>query len=258
MTPAEYAQQVIDECNISTAPALSLNIIFEHYHIICDELEYGDLNYSGSLHRKKDNAIILINTDIKNIGKINFTKAHEFGHFYLKHKGTEFKCSSSDLRLSDISIKPQEVEANQFASAFLMPKFMIEPIVLTSTFNFDTIRFVRDHFLVSKLSAAFKMLDYTRGNYALVHSQNGIIKHTKLSQSMACKIHLPHINQQLPEKSFANRVITSNVQIKDYVEINSSVWIMKNLQFNQLRVYENSRANKASNTCLTLLNFEWE
>lgn len=256
MTPAEYAQRVIDEFNISTTPALSLSRIFEHYHIICDELEYGDLNYSGSLHRKKDKAIILINTDIKNTGKLNFTKAHEFGHFYLKHKGTEFKCSSSDLRLRDISIKPQEVEANQFAGAFLMPKFMIEPIVLTSTFNFDTIQFVRDHFLVSKLSAAFKILDYTRGNYALIHSQNGIIKYTKLSRSMFGKIQLPNLNQPLPAKSFANRIMISNDQIRDYVEIEAAVWIMKKFQFDKLRIFENSRANKASNTCLTLLNFE--
>lgn len=255
MTPAEYAQQVIAAFNLTTTPALSLNAIFKYYDIICDETEYNDPNYSGSLHRRNDVAIILINTDIKNSGKINFTKAHEFGHFYMKHRGTEFKCSALDLRLSDISIKPQEVEANQFASAFLMPKSMIEPIVLTSPFNFDTIRYIRDHFLVSKLSAAFKMLDYTRGDYALIHSQNGIIKHTKLSPSMAGKIHLPYVNQPLPVNSFADRVLLSNDQMRDYVEIDSSVWVNRSSPNLKLRVYENSRANKASNTCLTLLNF---
>lgn len=251
MTPADYAQQVISEFNITTTPALSLNEIFESNDILCISQEFDDFNYCGSLHRNGQQAVIIVNTDIKNDGRINFTKTHEFGHFYLKHKGVSFTCRSQDLKLNHSLSKPFEVEANQFASAFLMPESMVKPIIQTSPFNFDTIGYIRKHFVVSKLSAAFKILDYTFGDYALIVSRNGIITHVKLSESLNGKIHLPQPNEIIPEESLAHEVLDTSRQMNDYSEISSDVWIRSK----GYRVFEHSRADKKSNSCMTLLNF---
>ena len=66
MSPADYAKQAINEFSIATSPALRFAYIFKQCGIICDEAEYGDKNYSGSLHRRGDEEIILVNTDLKN------------------------------------------------------------------------------------------------------------------------------------------------------------------------------------------------
>jgi Zn-dependent peptidase ImmA (M78 family) len=253
MTPADYAQQVINEFGIITAPALSLNMIFTHCGIDYYQQDFDDINYCGSLHRKSSKTVIIVNTDIKNKGRINFTKSHEFGHFYMKHLGKEFRCTSQDLRLSNLSIKPLEVQANQFASAFLMPECMIKPIVLTSPLNFDTIGYIRNHFLVSKLSAAFKILDFTLGDYALISSQNGLIRHVKVAKSLDNIINLPNVNMPLPEKSYAFETLHTTKQMRDYVEIDPQVWLI--FCSDKYKVYEHTRADKKSNTCLTLLNF---
>ncbi len=252
MTPAGYAQQVINEFGIITAPALILNTVFTHYGIEYYQQDFDDINYCGSLHRKSDQTVIIVNTDIKNKGRINFTKSHEFGHFYMKHEGKEFSCTSQDLRLSNLSSKPLEVQANQFASAFLMPECMIKPIVLTSPFNFDTIGYVRNYFLVSKLSAAFKILDFTLGDYALVSCQNGLIKHVKLSPSLSGDIKITTVNAALPEKSYAVQIINTTKQMRDYTEIDPRVWLISCAD--KYKVYEHSRSDKKSNSCLTLLN----
>ena len=252
MTPSDYAGQVISEFNILTTPALSLNKVFDYFGIVCVEDVFNDLNYCGTLHRKGDQTVIIVNTDIKNQGRINFTKSHEFGHFYMKHKGV-FICKSQDLRLNYSLSKPLEVEANHFASAFLMPEKMIKPIVQTSPFNFDTIGFIRKHFMVSKLSAAFKILDFTLGDYALISSQNKIVTHVKVSKSIHSKIGLPNVGTVLPQKSYANEVLTSTKQMRDYAELSSDIWL--GIQTKNYRVFEHSRADKKSDSCLTLLNF---
>ncbi|MGF9697167.1 ImmA/IrrE family metallo-endopeptidase [Paenibacillus sp. MABNR03] len=110
MIPILKAQQVLFDFSITTAPALIIDQIFDRHNIIYDEMEYGDPNYMGSLIRAEGKTIILVNTDIKNAGRINFTKAHELGHFILNHKGQQFECSRTDML--DSTRKPLEVEAN--------------------------------------------------------------------------------------------------------------------------------------------------
>ena len=158
MNPTECAQKLIEKFNITTTPALILNSIYKHYNIISVEREFDDYSYMGSLHRKNDEAVIIINTDTKNRGRINFTKAHELGHFSLNHKGQQFHCKEFDL--SSKTRKPMEVEANHFAREFLLPEHMVKPISLSAPFDFVTIRAISDLFLVSKLTAVFRVLDF--------------------------------------------------------------------------------------------------
>ena len=66
---------------------------------------------------------ILYNTDIASPGRINFTLAHEFGH-YLLHRSSYpegFNCSTEDMVRWDIEYGRVEHQANVFASYLLMP-----------------------------------------------------------------------------------------------------------------------------------------
>ena len=160
------------------------------------------------------------------------------------------------MRLVDISEKKLEVEANQFASNFLMPEQMVKPIVLTSSFGFDTINYIRRHFQVSKIAAAFKLLELTTECCALVSSINGVVKHVGLSQNLIGEVKLPRLGAALPHESFAAKVTQSGIQMRDFKEIASAVWLGKGGE--HYCVYENSRANRETEslrTCLTLLYF---
>ena len=66
---------------------------------------------------------ILFNTNIASAGRINFTLAHEFGH-YLLHRASYpegFDCSTEDMVRWDTEYGRVEHQANVFASYLLMP-----------------------------------------------------------------------------------------------------------------------------------------
>jgi Zn-dependent peptidase ImmA (M78 family) len=66
----------------------------------------------------------MINQNIHNIGRKNFTIAHELGHFFLNHKSQSgsFECFENDIIEDKQATKNIEHEANHFASCFLMPE----------------------------------------------------------------------------------------------------------------------------------------
>lgn len=79
----------------------------------------------GAIFVGKNNKVkIVVNSIINNVGRKNFTIAHELGHYFLKHKldnGQSF-CSVKDIESGLSASSQQEVEANYFSSCFLMPK----------------------------------------------------------------------------------------------------------------------------------------
>lgn len=81
-------------------------------------------NVSGMLYRDGPVTIIGINSYHSNTRQ-RFTIAHELGH-YLLHKGDVF-VDRPFLRdsKSSLAIDKQEIEANQFAAALLMPEELV-------------------------------------------------------------------------------------------------------------------------------------
>lgn len=79
-----------------------------------DEFE-AQLNIRGSVKA------IIINENIREIGRQNFCISHELGHLSCHAGREEFSCSSDDL--NDMAPHPQNIEqeANLFAATLLMP-----------------------------------------------------------------------------------------------------------------------------------------
>lgn len=255
MIPVEKAQQLLQDFRIISTPALSINHIFKHHNIIYDEMEYGDQNYMGSLIRAEGKTIILVNNDIKNVGRINFTKAHELGHFSLNHKGQQFECSRYDM--NDSTKKPMEVEANQFAKEFLLPEHMVKPITMSAPFDFDTIRSIGNEYMVSKLVAAFRVLDFHLGNYVVIGSKHGIITQFGMSKSLIGKVRPLKLGCIINEKSFAKACLISKYRMNGYSFIDPKVWITRNDTGLKISLKEYSRVDKSSGSVLTLLKVDF-
>ncbi len=255
MIPIEIAKQLLRDFSITTTPAFSINRIIDHYNIIYDEMDYGNSNYMGSLIRCEGKIFILVNTDIKNLGRINFTKAHELGHFILNHKGQSFECSRSDMQ--DSSRKPLEMEANQFAKEYLLPEQIVKPISMSAPFDFDTIRSISNEFMVSKLVSVFRMLDFHLGNYAVIGSKYGVITHLKMSKSLVGKINLLELGTSIHNNSFAKECLISNLRMNGYTSIDPKTWITRYKLCSAISLKEYSRADKPSGSVLTLLKMDF-
>lgn len=85
----------------------------------------GSDDVSGALIRNADSVVIAVNS-AQHENRQRFTIAHELGH-YLLHKGTkvhfdeDFRIDYRDATSSEAT-KREEVEANGFAAALLMPQ----------------------------------------------------------------------------------------------------------------------------------------
>lgn len=128
-TPAKIKREVrklLDECRIS-APPIHIDAVAEackvtiHYHPLESDL-------SGFLYRDGGGTVIGVNSHHARVRQ-RFTIAHELGH-YLLHQGSSLHVDRlvfARLRssLSSQGVDREEIEANQFAAAMLMPEEFI-------------------------------------------------------------------------------------------------------------------------------------
>lgn len=121
---------------------------------------------------------IIYNSAIASPGRINFTIAHEFGH-YLLHRlrfPEGLECGQQDIMRWDSEYRQIEIQANEFAAGLLMPlddfRRQIDPRAKPTL---DDIGGCAERYGVSLLSAALRWLQSTERRSVLVVSREGFI-----------------------------------------------------------------------------------
>lgn len=144
--------------------------------------------FEGALVPKPDGKAwgIIYNNAIISKGRINFTLAHEFGH-YLLHRRTYpkgFQCSTEDMAQWDSTYRTLEHEANQFAATLLMPlNDFRKEIDSDHRPSLSELGNCADRYAVSLLAATLRWLGYTKRRSMLVVSRDGFILWARSSKS---------------------------------------------------------------------------
>ena len=146
-------------------------------------------NFEGALARvpnTKDSWGIAYNTAIKSSGRINFTLAHEFGHYLLHRASLEngIKCTRRDMFRWDSEYGQREAEANEFASYLLMPRNLFEKEMQSEDLSLHLLQHVADHFNVSLTAAILKWLTFTTTRAMLVVGKDGFVDWVWSSESL--------------------------------------------------------------------------
>ena len=138
-------------------------------------------HFDGALYKAppgKKGWGIIYNTGITSVGRINFTLAHEFGH-YLLHRLAHpdgLECGSQDMVRWDSEYRQIEQQANEFASTLLMPlDDFRKQIGEKAKPTLDELGMCADRYKVSLIAAALRWLQYTRRRAILVVSRDGYI-----------------------------------------------------------------------------------
>jgi hypothetical protein len=111
--------------------------------------------------------------------RLRFSIAHELGHLEL-HRGMGLLMSCTN---QDIQYKPDntdidtEQEANQFASAFLMPARFVEKPFTESEPSFDLLSYWATRLETSLTATAFRFTRFTPEPVAVVYSTQGVIRY---------------------------------------------------------------------------------
>ncbi|MFZ1991937.1 MAG: ImmA/IrrE family metallo-endopeptidase [Alphaproteobacteria bacterium] len=145
-------------------------------------------NFDGALLRApagRKGWGIIYNNAITSKGRINFTLAHEFGHFLL-HRQTYpngFRCGEQDVVRWDSEYGQIEHQANVFAANFLMPlDDFRRQIASNAKVDFDMIGHCVDRYRVSLIAAVLRWLSYTEKRAVLVVSRDGYILWARSSE----------------------------------------------------------------------------
>lgn len=144
--------------------------------------------FEGALYRALDDGKgwgIIYNNAITSPGRINFTLAHEFGH-YLLHR-LEFpdgkECGQQDFVRWDSEYGQIEAQANEFAATLLMPlddfRRQIDARALP---DLDGIGACANRYRVSLIAATLRWLQYTERRSVLVISRDGFILWARSSE----------------------------------------------------------------------------
>lgn len=118
------AAKLLKEANIGSAPVDVVRAAEVAGAIVAYQALKSEL--SGVLVKERDRVIIGVNSHHSKTRQ-RFTIAHELGHLVLKHKGEVF-VDHTVLRRdgkSSQAVDKQEIEANGFAAALLMPEALV-------------------------------------------------------------------------------------------------------------------------------------
>jgi IrrE N-terminal-like domain len=183
--PVVSAAALTDEWG-SVFPVDVRALAFEHTQRFADpvfavEAAPVGVGFEGALYRlpRRGGWAILFNPDIPSPGRINFTLAHELGH-YVCHRNlrrTGFECSSEMMRGTerDSAFRRLEREADRFASHLLMPAADFRCQVDGQTVTLDLIIHCAERYRTSFTAAALKWLELTEERAALVCARDGFI-----------------------------------------------------------------------------------
>lgn len=157
---------------------------------------------------------IVYNSAMASKGRINFTLAHEFGH-YLIHRLAHpdgMRCGQQDVVRWDPAYGQVEHEANVFAANFLMPfDDYRRQINARSPVDLDLIACCADRYEVSLIAAILRWLEYTERRAVLVVSRDGFILWARSSQRALMTGAFFRTSRgpiQIPQGSIAGRQIT--------------------------------------------------
>ncbi|QAU35151.1 ImmA/IrrE family metallo-endopeptidase [Janthinobacterium sp. 17J80-10] len=116
-----------------------------------------------SKRQKKNDWCISYDENVTIPGRINFTIAHELGHYLLHRKLRDtFQCGQVQiLEYDSPESKRIESQANTFASYLLMPRTDFEVQIAGQPLSFDLLGHCADRYQTSLTATALKWLEFT-------------------------------------------------------------------------------------------------
>ena len=145
-------------------------------------------NFEGALLRSGKGVKwgIAYSAFIREEGKVNFTVAHELGHYLLHRKADSILCTEEDLR--DFTRAKQnaqniEQEANEFASYLLMPMNDFRAQVNGDAVDMELITHCATRYGTSLTASSLKLIEFIDRPVICISSRAGIVRWSRSSEA---------------------------------------------------------------------------
>lgn len=173
------ARLILEECGLNDPTELPLSDIIMGRGAFYEELPLE--GKEGEIVSANERSIITVNSNITYPTKKRFVAAHELGHYEMHRNIRPVFADTEEELMSWFKGGPQEVEANEFASEFLMPSELFYKECERKKFEPKVIEQLANRFQVSKTVTILSFLK--RGNHPIfvVYCKDGKMKWWKKS-----------------------------------------------------------------------------
>jgi len=198
----------------------------------------------------RDKGIITISSTVPSSQRKRFSIAHELGHFELhRYRKALSVCLSEDINDDEARTagKQLEQEANEFASALLMPERFFRPLCDVEEPSLDYIEELADTFDTSLTATALRYVHCSEEPVALVYTENQYIKWVQRSDELKERHLFIHAPRKLDNASRAFRRLSSQQPVL------ASTWFDEGKFDGSAEILEHSRQMPGYNAVLTLL-----
>lgn len=216
-------------------------------------IEEGDVaGFDGALVRVKgaSSGIIALRKSIREVGRKNFTIAHEIAHFVLPDHDESSVCRSSQIETWSEKLPARELEANEFAAELLFPESVVRATVGSPEPALAVARSIGQMFSASLTASTYRFVELTSFRCAVVWSSHRRVKWFKPSAEFS---HWVKLRDSVDPRTFAfdcfeNRSVPSQPEA-----VPADAWLnASNLRTNAM-ILEESCSMPFYDAVLTLL-----
>ena len=188
----------------------------------------GDIGeLEGMLLKREKGWYLLYNDRVQSSGRINFTIAHELGHYLLHRKEEDaFRCSTEDLLDWGSTARQREADADKFAAMLLMPLDDYRKQVESAKVDIDLLGACADRYGVSLVAAIRQWIEFTPLRAVLVVSNDGFINWSWSSRNAlrtGARFRFSKETIPIPEGSLAAQAIRHPDE-RTGIELPARVW----------------------------------
>lgn len=159
-----------------------------------------------------------------------FSVAHELGHLEM-HRGTGLLMSCTKLDIHDKpgnSSNSTEQEANQFASAFLIPARFVEEPFSRHEPSFNLIAEWSERLETSLTATALRFTRFTHEPVAVVYSVRGLIQYFQPSSEFMDLGVFPDVNSLVGSQTVAKKLFNAQDVPNQWQEVQAAEWFRRN------------------------------
>jgi hypothetical protein len=203
-----------------------------------------------------EKAIITVSTTIEDPYRQRFSIAHELGHLEMHRSNNSLElCTGEDIDnwRSRRASATREQEANEFASALLLPEQFFSPLCRKKEPSLDLIGELADNFQVSLTATALRFVYFCTEPCAVVFSQHGIITWFQGSKDFEDLGLFIDVSSRLDRSSYAARFFQGDSIPSARQRVSASSWFTSGRYRKDASIYEQSWPMPKYDAVLTLL-----
>src|SRR5262245_8157075 len=201
-------------------------------------------------------AIITVSTKIEGPYRRRFSIAHELGHLEMHRVNSSLAlCTGEDIDdwRSRRASANREQEANEFASALLLPERFFGPLCRKKEPSLDFIAELSKTFQVSLTATARRYIEFCTEPCAIVFSQEGTIKWFHGSKDFEDLQIFIDVPSRLDRSNYASLFFRGDAIPSTRHRVSASSWFTSGRYKHDAFIYEQSWPMPQYNAVLTLL-----